>query len=339
MKKLFTLLTVLLVTTTFAQQRLIAVKGVASGTDAIAKTLTEAIDLAKPGDKIYLPGGFFEHAPAIEKEVHIIGTGFQDGLNVMGRTTINGSLTFGGGANNSTFEGLYITEWFSQVGSLVSDNITVKRCNMKGTYPVELSSYKNSSFINCVVRETLHLGWTNAYNASTMGQSNDIKNCIISKWVYRTNSSTIENCLLAGLNECSSSFIKRNIFYRNDGENDAFRSSAELVLAHNLFDVIKYATYNNGSTISQESGTKNYASIEDVFVKVSSSMRLFNFDTTFDYNIKSSVNAIGVGIYGGSNPWKDGSLPIIPNIEKNSSYLDVAAGKFKLNVKVVPQTH
>jgi hypothetical protein len=334
MKHLFTLLASFIISSIFAQQKLIAVKGTV--TDAIATTLDQAITLAQPGDIIYLPGGFYGYAAPIEKKVHIIGTGFQDGQNVMGRTAINGSLTLGGGANGSIFEGLYLIEWFTQTGSCTSDNITVKRCSMKGTYPVYNSSYINSHFINCAVRETLHLGehWT------TMGQNNFIQNCIITNWVYRTNASTIENCLLLGILECTNTFVKKNIFYRNDASCEVFSSSTGLVLENNLFKANCYSGYILNSTISTESGTTTYSELSDVFVNVPVTT-FFNFNPTYDYHLKSpfTTTPANVGIYAGDFPWKDGSLPIIPNIEKNESYLDVQNGVFKLKVKVVPQTH
>lgn len=337
MKKLFTLLTLLFISVTFAQQRLIAVKGTV--TDAIAYTLTEAIGLAQPGDKIYLPGGFYEHAPAINKKVHIIGTGFQDGQNVMGRTTINGSLTLSNLANSSTFEGLYLTEWFNQVAG-ASDDITIKRCNMKGTYPVFGCNYTNSQFVNCVVREWLHLG---EGSGGTIGQNNNIKNCILTFGVYKTNSSNIENCLLASVSHCTNSFIKKNVFYRNDGAYDAFYRSSEMVLADNLFKFLNYPAYNLESTISSEYGTGLYSELSDLFVNVPITP-FFSFNASHDYHLKPPFTTTppNIGIYGiGSYIWKDGSLPIIPNIEQNSSYLDVQTtpGEFKLKVKVVPQTH
>lgn len=338
MKPLFTLLTSLFVTLTFAQQKLIAVKG--NVTDAITTTLTDAIALAQPGDKIYLPGGFFSHTAPIDKPIHIIGTGFQDGMNVMGRTTINGSLTLGDLADNSTFEGLYVTEWFSQTVGCISDNITIKRCNMNGTYLVHTSNYINSNFTNCVVRITLHLGYHDGTAASATGENNYIKNCIIGNYVQYTNSSTIENSLLLGVNYCSNSFVKKNVFYRNDGACSAIHSSSGLVLADNLFKLTCYPAYNSGSTISTESGTIIYPDVSDVFVNVPS-ITFFDFNPTYDYHLKApyTTTSPSVGIYSGDFPWKDGSLPIIPNIEQNNSYLDVQNETFKLNVKVVPQTH
>ncbi len=338
MKPLFTLLTSLFVTLTFAQQKLIAVKG--NVTDAITTTLTDAIALAQPGDKIYLPGGFFSHTTPIDKPVHIIGTGFQDGMNVMGRTTINGSLTLGDLADNSTFEGLYLTEWFTQTENSIADNISIKRCNMKGTNLVYTSNYINSNFINCVVRITLHLGYHDGTSASAAGENNYIKNCIVGNYVQYTNSSEIENCLLLGVIYCSNSFVKKNVFYRNDTGCDAITSSTGIVLADNLFRLNCYPAYNFGSTISTESGTIIYPDISDVFVNVPSTT-FFDFNPTYDYHLKApyTTTSPSAGIYSGSFPWKDGSLPIIPNIEQNNSYLDVQNETFKLNVKVVPQTH
>lgn len=337
MKKLFTLLSILLISSTFAQQRLIAVKGTV--TDTIANTLSQAIGLAQPGDKIYLPGGFYEHLPAINKQVHIIGTGFQDGQNVMGRTTINGSLTLSNLANSSTFEGLYLTEWFTQVAG-ASDDITIKRCNMKGTYPVFGCNYTNSQFVNCVVREYLHLG---EVTGGTYGQNNYVQNCILTYGVYRTNSSSIENCLLTVVYDCTNSFVKKNIFYRNDGNFDSIYSSSEIILENNLFKLNNYPGYNLGSTISSELGSGVYNQLSDLFVNVPITP-LFSFNASHDYHLKPPFTATppNIGIYGvGSYIWKDGSLPIIPNIEQNSSYLDVQTtpGEFKLKVKVVPQTH
>jgi hypothetical protein len=334
MKHLFTLLASFIISSIFAQQKLIAVKGTV--TDTIATSLDQAITLAQPGDIIYLPGGFYGYAAPIEKKVHIIGTGFQDGQNVMGRTAINGSLTLGAGANGSTFEGLYLTDWFTQTQGCTSDNITIKRCNMMGTIQVSNSSYINSHFINCVVRLSMYLG----EHYSTMGQNNFIQNCIITNWVYRTNSSTIENCLLVGVSESTNSFVKKNVFYRNDGACDAISNSTGLVLENNLFKANCYSGYNYGSTISTESNTTQYPELSDVFVNVPVTP-FFNFNPTYDYHLKSpyTTTPADVGIYAGDFPWKDGSLPIIPNIEKNESYLDVQNGVFKLKVKVVPQTH
>lgn len=328
MKKLLTLLTISFITSTFAQQKLIAIKGTV--TDTIANTLSQAIDIAQPGDKIYLPGGYFSHTPAIEKEVYIIGTGFQDGQNVTGKTTINGNLTLGIGANGSTFEGFYLTDWFTQTGSTVSDNITIKRCNMLGTYPAVYSQYNNSSFINCVVRETLHLGWS---NGGTYGQQNVIENSFVPR-LYRAQYSTIKKCIISGyIDECDNVTVQNNIFGK---PNDCYLIwlSGNITFENNIIPQTCLSGFGDG--VISELNSIGFGTINTLFVNATD----FSFNPLYNFHLLSPFSGTSTaGIYGGSNSWKDGSLPIIPNIEQNSSYLDVQAGQFKLNVKVVPQTH
>lgn len=330
MKKLFTLLTLLFITATFAQQRLIAVKGTV--TDAIAYTLTEAITVAQPGDKIYLPGGFYEHAPAINKQVHIIGTGFQDGQNVMGRTTINGSLTLNDQANGSTFEGFYLTDYF--VPSGVLDDITFKRCNMGGTTNVYGARFDNSNFINCVVREVLHF----AQSGEQFGQSNIITNSFI-KRIYRAQYSTIKNCIISlYLQQCDNMIVKNNIFDYTDDLCNIFYESGNMLLENNLIKTSCSSVDLPG--VLSNINTIPYVSINSLFVNATD----FSFNPLYNYQLQPTIIATSpsaaiCGIFAGDYVWKLGSLPIIPNIEQNSSYLDVQAGQFKLNVKVVPQTH
>lgn len=330
--KIFSILAMLLITSTFAQQKLIAVKGAV--TDAITTNLTDAIALAQPGDKIYLPGGFFQHTEAIEKQVHIIGTGFQDGQNVMGRTTINGNLTLGDLADNSTFEGFYLSNDFVPSGIL--DNITFKRCNMSGTTNVNGARFDNSNFINCVVRETLHFAQT----GYPQGQSNIITNSFI-KRIYRAQYTTIKNCIVSlYLEECDNMIVRNNIFDYTDPSCNLFLSSSNMILENNMIKLICNIASLPG--VLSNSNTIPYNVIAEVFMNAT----VFSFNSTSDFNLVSTsignnagTDGTDIGIYGGSNPWKDGSLPIIPNIEQNNSYLDVPTGQFKLNVKVVPQTH
>ena len=329
MKKLFTLLTILFITSTFGQQRLIAVKGTV--TDAIANTLSQAIDIAQPGDKIYLPGGFYEHLPAINKQVHIIGTGFQDGQNVMGRTTINGSLTLNDQANGSTFEGFYLTDWFAPATD-VSD-ITFKRCNMLGT--LYQFKFDNCIFTNCVVRECLHFGWD---GTGTYGINNVITNSFIYR-IYRAKYSEIKNCIIKlYLQQCDNVLVKNNVFDYTDTNCNIFYQSGNMLLENNLIKTSCSSVELPG--VLSNINTIPYVAINDVFVNATD----FSFNPLFNYRLKVDIiqafpTAVSAGVYVGTNPWKDGSLPIIPNIEQNSSYLDVQAGQFKLNVKVVPQTH
>lgn len=322
MKKiLLTIFASLLVSTTFAQQRLIAIKG--SVTDTIANTLSQAIDIAQPGDKIYLPGGYFSHTPAIEKEVYIIGTGFQDGQNVSGKTTISGNLTLGAGANGSTFEGFYLSDWF--IANVDIDDITIKRCNMLGTY--FQGAFSNSNFINCVVRETLYLGYY------SYGQGNFILNSFI-PILYGTQYSTIKNCVISNyIGACDHLSVQNNIFGRTDCI--LFSECLNITFENNIIPQTCLST-DFGTVVTSQLNNIGFSSINTLFIVATS----FEFNPIFDYHLHATYSNISsAGIFGGDYPWKVGSLPIIPNIEQNNSYLDAQNQTFKLNVKVVPQTH
>ncbi|RAR51061.1 right-handed parallel beta-helix repeat-containing protein [Flavobacterium lacus] len=327
MKKLITLLTILFISSTFAQQRLIAIKGAV--TDTIANTLEQAIEIAQTGDKIYLPGGYFTHTPVITKQVHIIGTGFQDGQNVTGKTTISGNLTLGAGANGSTFEGFYLTEYF--IPTVAIENITIKRCNMLGVPPY-YSTINNSYFINCVVRENLHLG------TYELGQGNYVLNSIVPYIAY-TKNSTIKNCIISNsIGALDNVTVQDNIFGKTS-DCLLLSVSSNITFVNNIIPQTCLTGYSDSGIIS-EANLIGFGTINTLFVNATD----FSFNPLFNFQLLPSIlatspNAASCGIFSGDYPWKVGSLPIIPNIEQNNSYLDAQNQTFKLNVKVVPQTH
>jgi hypothetical protein len=333
MKPFLSLLTSLLVTLSFSQQKLIAVKG--NVTDAITTTLTDAIALAQPDDKIYLPGGYFSHTATIDKPVHIIGTGFQDGMNITGKTTINGNLTLSDLANGSKFEGFYLTDWFYSTTSI--SNITIKRCNMLGTAPaIGGATWNNTSIVNCVAREYVNLG---ELSYGVYGQNNTISNSFINRLVL-AQYSTIKNCIIPGFVEsCDNLTIQNNIFGKTSDCELVFGCS-NITMEKNLVPIL--CTGYAGLGVISLVNPIAYNTSSAVFVDAPN----FTFSPSSNFQLisASSGNNAGtdgtdIGIFGGSNPWKIGSLPIIPNIEQNNSYLDVQNQTFKLNVKVVPQTH
>jgi hypothetical protein len=332
MKPLFTLLTSLLVTLSFAQQKLIAVKG--NATDAITTTLTDAIALAQPGDKIYLPGGYFSLTNPINKKVHIIGTGFQDGMNVTGKTTITGNIILESQADYSTFEGLYLSDWF--INTSESNHITIKRCNMMGIAVNLGTRWNHSLIVNCVAREYLAFG-ENSYG--TFGQQNIVTNSFIGQ-LYRAQHSTIKNCIISvHISECDNVMVENNIFGKS-GDCILVSGSSNIIFNNNIINSLCFA--NHGVGIVAENSTMQFFTFNSLFVNATD----FVFNTTSDFQLintsegnNAGLDGTDVGVFGGSNPWKIGSLPIIPNIEQNNSYLDVQNETFKLNVKVVPQTH
>lgn len=341
MKKLFTLFTIALVSVTVAQQKLIAIKG--TTTDAIATTLDEAINIAQPNDKIYLPGGNFEYTGSLEKPIHLIGIGFQNGLHVDGNTVINGNIIINSTGSDSTFEGFYLTGYFQCGVQANCNNLLIKRCNFSGINGSGNFdfSWTNCQIINSVVRETLRFN----FNAYPNSYSNNciISNSFIKRALYLDNS-IIKNCIIASANSitgCTNTTIKNNVFYDFDYFNNTYGNA--ISYGSNGINFINNAVAAGlGDGVISDLNNITINNTNEVFVNATD----FFFNPTFDFQLLSTFagnnagdDGTDVGIYGGQYPWKNGSLPTSPNIEQNNSFLDVQNEQFKLRVKVVPQTN
>lgn len=335
--KLFTIITTLLITLTFAQQKLIAIKG--ATTDAIAITLDEAINIAQPNDKIYLPGGNFEYTGSLEKPIHLIGIGFQNGLHVDGNTVINGNIIINSAGSSSIFEGFYLTGYFQCGVEANCNNITMKRCNFNGiTGSGNFAfSWTNCNFTNCVVRETMD------FSTDVINLNCTISNSFI-KRVSRFHNSNIRNCIVGSANSIiysTNSNIKNSIFAAIDSFNNSYGNAISYDCTGLIFNNNATATELGSGVISDINNIPNNNEAE-IFVNATN----FFFNPTFDFQLVSTFagnnagdDGTDVGIYGGQYPWKNGSLPISPTIEQNNSFLDVQNEQFKLRVKVVPQTN
>jgi hypothetical protein len=315
----------------FAQLKLIAIKG--ATTDTIATTLADAITLAQPNDKIYLPGGYFSFDSTLQKPLHIIGTGFQDGMNVFGRTIMSGNFNMSNLANGSIFEGLYMSDWFYSGASM--SNVTFKRCDMKGVLNANGVAWSNCKVINCSVREVLYFG------EAVYGQNNVIENSIILN-LNHAQYSTVSNSIIAFVHHCDNVLLKNNIFTIPVNCTDIFYGTSSNIIMNNNMVLSACVGSGYGGSILSESNTIGFNSIADVFVSAAS----FVFNPTYNFQLlaaspgnNAGTDGTDIGIFGGNYPWKVGSLPINPNIEQNNSYLDVLNEEFKLNVKVVPQTN
>lgn len=343
MKKLFSLFTIAIVSVTVAQQKLIAIKG--TTTDAIATTLDEAINIAQPNDKIYLPGGNFEFTGSLEKPIHIIGIGFQNGLHVDGNTVINGNIIINSAGSNSIFEGFHLTGYFQCGVEANCNNLLIKRCNFSGIYGSGnfAFSWTNCQIVNSVVRETLRFGFYGYPSVDIYPNNCSIKNCFIKRISNLTNS-IVSNCIFVSASSvigCSNSTFKNNIFASYDYFNNAYGNA--ISYGSNGINFINNAVAAGlGDGVISDLNNIVINNTNEVFVNATD----FFFNPNFDFQLLSTFagnnagdDGTDVGIYGGQYPWKNGSLPISPNIEQNNSFLDVQNEQFKLRVKVVPQTN
>jgi hypothetical protein len=174
MKPFFTFLLILVCASHYAQQPLIAVKG--PETDAIATTLQQAIDLALPHDKIYLPGGNYQLTDSIQKPVHIIGTGYNETIpRLLPVSYLPNNILIGSQADGLILEGV-------KANSIIvrTNNVSIRKVHAK------IIDCKNNTLnvINTYVWETLNGG-----NNAT------IRNSIIQN-VYFTHNSHVKNSII-----------------------------------------------------------------------------------------------------------------------------------------------
>ncbi len=298
MKKLFlTVLALATLTIANAQIRLIAIKG--TTTDAVAKTLDEAIEIAKAGDVIYLPGGVFTIKDTIRKPVHIIGTGYNNNIpRELPFTEIIGNIYIGKNAIGTIIEGLNIPSGGNF--HIMADETILRR--LKIHKEVRFKENKNCQIINCITHNIWGIK-ISIYN-SLLGSefhayNSEVINCIVKQFYYSHNN-IVKNTIYAYISystaTCSNSYRNEAIY---SGNKTDLKKIFKAEVNNNFFDL------NNNYQVRD--------SIENIYPNI--------------------------GIYHGSYPWKDGGQPITPHIEENNSYLDVQEQKFKLRVKVKAQTN
>jgi hypothetical protein len=267
---------------TYAQQPPIMVCSPDGNTCAPFITLNEAYVAANSGDYIYLPGGGYALDSIIKKEIHLIGAGFNTTSSaVTGITTIFNNITITGGlGDHSSFEGFYLNgDIIVNEGSLKF--IDIQRINF-GTYS---GVVENSNFIQSIIRGYINGGSNNTYISSFIYAIQGVSyslfvNCIINCHQY----SVYYGC--SSIRWVNNITVKNCFIVGNVGDN----------ILNSIF-------LNNSSDFS--SFPSNVA----------------HYDPTLDYHViagssadNAGTDGTDIGIYGGSTPWKEGSVPSNPHI-------------------------
>lgn len=295
-KQLFTIACFLMaIGTAIAQEKLISVKG--ATTDAIAKTLKEAINIAKPGDKIYLPGGNNFVLDTLKKKVHIIGTGYNHLIErgtfvTMIKTPVRIEAT----ASGSSFTGL---EFVKGIKLIKANNIKFNKVYMNG-----INGYDNISktYAN-------HITIIHSYSRNDV---HDLRNVnIINSVIYRFYNSR-------DITAVNTIFNSNNVNYDSVYKNCLFPGKINSYKSHNrlISNCEKYesTTFVGGRNLS-----------------------FFNIGYDLHIHKDSPLFGKNLGIYNGENPWKEGGQPRTPHIIYNKSTLDVQNNQFNIRVKVLPQ--
>lgn len=303
---------------------------------------TDAYNASVAGDTLYLPGGFFAGL-TIDKQLAIFGAGHHpDSSANTYATQINGSLTFGPNADSSHIEGLHIT---GNIGVIAVNNkidrLRVRRNIIDGSFSMNGDR----------VTPSLHIEISGNIIRSSVDLSNTLNvvlnnNIIQNRVHYVFQGSVVNNVFTANpymsspyytyasLYDIDNSRIDNNIFA--GAEPMIFLICDNSVINKNL---ITYASPNYTSNMA----VGNWAGVAtaNIFINYTSPSFLY----TDNYHLKTPASYVGtdgtqVGIYGGLQPWKEGSLPLNPHIQsKVIADKTDAAGKIQVQVKVVAQNN
>ncbi len=188
MKKIFllTALAVLLGMATATAQQIAVVAE--DGETTVFHTFPDAIEGARDGSVIYLPGGAFPLADSVKitKRLTIIGIGHKSNNdNVDGVTTISGNLWFNEGSSNSAIMGCYITGNVNiGEGGASVNNVMVKCCNLNSVQ-VANNTCNSVQIIQNYIRN----------NSRFNGASGNFKNNVLHS-LHGVNGGNISNNII-----------------------------------------------------------------------------------------------------------------------------------------------
>lgn len=317
MKKLFSTILVAIVATVASYAQTIAVVS-SSGSTTMYQDFGKAVNEAKDGSTIYLPGGGFQlnDTIRIKHKVTIMGVSHRaDTDNAEGATTIAGNVWFNQGSDGSAVMGCYVSGNINIGEGGHVDNILVRYCNANST---QIKSRECSGIMinQCYMRNTINGAHSNLQVTNSIvhsireidgGKINHNVICDRTRWdawenyyyaLYRVNNSIISNNIIIQSptnSACSENQINNNMTHVEFGDNSTVVSDWK--------DVFEDESYTKGVNI------------------------MANFKFSKDYQKYSDI-----GIYGGTG-FDDNALAPIPRIiSKEIPEQTDASGK--LNIKV-----
>ena len=334
-----------------SSQNLIAVQN--GGTPSFFTQVTTAIEEANGGDTIYIPGYIYSigDVMGINKELHIIGIGHNpDSTLSTGFTQLNGNFYLSEGSSNGSIEGIFLNgrinfQSSSQYPSIVN-GFSIARNNLTEIYFVIDGSqvrYTNNSIIENIIRNGITTNMNGAsddiqsnlisnniipFNISGLGYNNAIRNNIIGG---KANLNTISN-----LNGC---LLENNILLDvNSGgptiSNSTFKNNLSLTSIF-LYNLSGTNVFSNNITDALDNLFVNYPTLSDTY----------SYD--FDFHLlqtspgkNAGRDGTDIGIYGGTFPWKEGSIPFNPHFQSiQIAPTTDSIGNLNVNIKVAAQDH
>lgn len=310
-----------------------------NGTTSLHLTFAAAVSAAQHGASIYLPAGNWNENVTISKRLNIYGVGhYPNSSPVVPGTSQISSITFTNNTDSTTMQGLIISSYLN-LGN--GSGVTIR----------------NHYYLRCNF-----IGGVNLAVSGSVDISNHvIKECIISSLI--ATNTTIPNNII--FTNCHLGIVGglrgQNIYFTNCifGNNNIFQNgnSRNLLIENSIFmrTSADHFTYLESSIINNcifFSSSVNWGSNagEDNILTQNCAGTFENgnctgFSYTANYHLKSGspgenagTDGTDIGVYGGSAPFKDGGLPVIPNIKQFSVSKNPVDGKIQVQATAISQT-
>jgi hypothetical protein len=308
----------------------------------------DAYNASANGDTIYLPGNAHYSGIGIAKKLVIIGSGHRpDSTLATGRTMIESDFRFYAGADGSVLEGIYSTSNIYFNNNERVNDVVIRRCNVNSI--LLEGTYDTSHTCNRVyIEQNVVRGEINCDNSDYM----TIRNNIIRYRIRDINANgLIENNILyhqtdwgywgdnpsnSAIYSVANSLIRNNIFMR-------YPSHTECQIVGSNNDVRNNIFANTTPECWSSNYFNNYYTISSDTIFVGQTATYTDFSYAHDYHLKTpslypGFTAMGVGIYGGTLPYKEGELPFNPHIQTQTiAPATNTNGKLNIDIKVKAQ--
>lgn len=311
-----------------------------TGTRAYSN-IDSALKYAQDGDYLYLPGGTI-NLPApliIQKRLNIIGAGhYPDSTSATGLTIIPNNVYFQTTSSGSMLQGVFMNGNIylgTEAKYSAAKNILISRCSFFTMYLSDDGmNYRGAE--NIIIRECI----VRADIIFAVVPNVLVENCLINGGLAHGGGQTsVKNCLMLrasgnALVHCNGIRLENNIIMSSSG-----------FWAGNNYNV---QAYNNIFKETDPLGAgpmylNNKFSITNLFVNAPDGA----FSYTGNYHLKSDSPARNAGfdgkdcgIYGGSNPYKEGAVPVNPHIRAKVLPAQTdAQGKINVQVTVAAQNN
>lgn len=339
---IFIIATVLATATTVNAQRAFTRQNITSN---VYYTIDSVFLTANNGDTINLPGGSYMIGNlVIDKRLTIIGAGhYPDSTSATFATTLNGSIYFVNGSNNSSVSGISLNGSIYVGNSPTNQTVQGLNIYRNSVVSIQLGHYYYSagtaSYIN--IKENVIRGEVRGCQAQFVNIEQNLINGHIS--FFNGNLLVRNNTFLGGsgcpaymLADVNNSTLENNIFMNSGAcANSTISGCNSNIFTNNVFNgnfIFPYGT-NIGT------GNQANVSFTGFFVNETD----FTFDYTNNYHLQNPLSYLGtdgtqVGVYGTATPYKESAVPVNPHIRSKSIAPQTNSnGDLNINISVGSQ--